>query len=776
VSQILDTPLFEDLLRCLQADTSTRVISLSITALIMILPHIPTSASKHLPALFNIYSRLIFWDRVRKRDQEAMKIEQEQEQDGATTPTWDKLSYLLENDDEAVPELLHYFTFLYGLYPINFMSYIRKPQRYLRHANFPGADDIEVEPTEIQQRSEAFRRVHVLHPNFFTTTVENELTDSNRWMKSAAADVVAECMSLYNAVDDVEGIPTRSKRGTKASENVTVPFQTIPDQDPSTPFRNNSLRTTQASALAARNEDFVIKRSSSRFSRRSNSIPNSPSIRPLDTRADSPISHELLTSPSNNQIDELVSTQRSTRGSIYQTLTNDSVNSLALSQNHDTLALTSFHIDAYLHSLNSRDTITNSSRSAPAADPNLRAAYLHREIQLLQNDLNFERYLKQQHLTAIGQLRNKQIKEARGDAEIQNLINSNAILKSKLVEARSHNIQQKKETEKSRTHSRKWESELGAKLRVLREEQKKWNVERDELKRDLQLAKQRTEKLKQIVVSSERRELASQQKAQSVESNLGEMERLQSDIDRLTLSLRSFEALEYETERAKMNEETALTSVTMLKMELRARDNELAKSRRAFEDELHDRELARGSSRDIQGISQRLIDEALAVGHQRMEHMQKVYHHLLERYQALELQVVELLDFKQQHTSHVPQALLGGEAYGSSLSPSKYVDPYIMSDPTQSAMLLRCQHDASDGLSRSFGAKSPSTQRPAESGSMDSDRLSFDAHGQLKPQNVKAQSDVRVYGRGRFKTKLIPLSRILMFSRWRAKHRKSQKG
>jgi solute carrier family 25 protein 16 len=747
----------------------------------MILPHIPTSASKHLPALFNIYSRLLFWDRERKKDQDkAMKVDPEQ--DGATTPTWDKLSYLLENDDETVPELLHYFTFLYGLYPINFMSYVRKPQRYLRHANFPGADDLEVEPTEIQQRSETFRQVHALHPNFFTTTLENELTDSNRWMKSAAADVVAECMSLYSAVDDAEGIPTRSKHAAKAPEHTGAPFQMKPDQDPSTPFRTHSWRNTQASSVAAQNDDFMTKRSLSRLSRRSNSISNSPSIRPVDTRADSPLSPEMLTSPSENQIDELVNTHKSTHGSIYQTLTNDSVNSLALSHKQDNSAMTSFHIDTYLHSLNSRDPVTKSSRSpsirpASTFDPNLRAAYLHREIQLLRNDLNFERYLKQQHLTAIGQLRNKQIKEARGDAEIQNLINSNAILKSKLVEARSHNLQQKKESEKSRTHSRKWESELGAKLRVLREEQKKWNVERDELKRDLQLAKQRTEKLKNIVINSERRELASQQKVQSVESNLGEMERLQSDIDKLTLSLRSYEAAEYETETAKADKESALKRVMMLEMELQARDNELSKSMRAFEDELNERELDRQSSRDAQGISQRLIDEAMAVSNQRMEHMQKVYDHLLERYQVLEHQVVELLDFKQQHSSREPQALLGGEAYGFSSSPSKYVDPDVMNDPAQSTMLLRCQHDTPDGQSRPFSPQSPSKSGPAGSGSMDSDRLSFDAHGKPKPrpQNFKAQSDMRVYGRGKSKTFLVKYA-MLTFSRRCSKRRQSQKG
>ncbi|EHL00216.1 putative Tuberous sclerosis 1 protein like protein [Glarea lozoyensis 74030] len=379
----------------------------------------------------------------------------------------------------------------------------------------------------------------------------------------------------------------------------------------------------------------------------------------------------------------------------------------------------------------------------------MKVAYLHREIQLLQNDLNFERYLKQQHLTAIGQLRNKQIREARGDAEIQNLIMSNAVLKSKLAEARSHSLQQKKETEKSKTHSRKWEGELGAKLKVLRDEQKKWNIERDELKRDLQLAKQRTEKLKQIVVTSERRELAAKQKVQSVESNLDEMEHLRDEIDKLTTSLRSYEAAEFETEAAKTSEENALRRVMVLEMEIRARDDELAKTKEAFEEEYNGREQPLDSHRDIQGISQRLIDEALAVNNRRMEHMQKVYDHLLERYQTLELQLVDLLDFKQQHTSREPQALLGGEAYGSSFSPTRHVDPNIMTDPSESATLLRCRHDNADHQSRPFSPQSVSS--PGGNGSIDSDRLSLDAHGKVKPRplNFKAQADTRVYGRGR---------------------------
>src|SRR6266536_2812443 len=218
--QLLQTPLFENLLKCLQIDTSTRAISLAMTALVMFLPHIPSSLASYLPALFNIYSRMLFWDRER-RAPDITKVEQDDsrseksQQVSEDGKSWVKLAYLLESEDEIVPELLHYFTFLYGLYPINFMSYIRKPQRYLRHAGFPGADDLDIEPSEIRARSEPFRQVHLLHPNFFILTIESELTDTNRWMKSEAADVVAECMALYNPVDDKPSLTGRSRGPTK---------------------------------------------------------------------------------------------------------------------------------------------------------------------------------------------------------------------------------------------------------------------------------------------------------------------------------------------------------------------------------------------------------------------------------------------------------------------------------------------------------------------------------------------------------------------------------
>lgn len=490
---LLQTPLFDNLLKCLQIDTSTRVISLAMTALIMFLPHIPSSSAKHLPALFNIYSRMLFWDRERRAIAEPQVLDDEGEKsEHAPIPledsSWAKLSYLLESEDENVPELLPYFTFLYGLYPLNFMSYIRKPQRYLRHANFPGADDLDVEPTELRQRSERFRRVHLLHPNFFMTTIESEITDNNRWMKSGAADVVAECIALYSpdVEDQVHAPRARGPEPYRKNEpDADVPDEPLldgSDEYASYQSRHTSWRNTQSTAVASPDgcRTSGLHRKTSQTSQSIASITDSTSLRASD-RLDSP-----TLPPSQTPLQDLLNTQKVTRGSLHKALTNDSVHSLTDSFTHQE---TSSHGDAYLQSL-ARDQFPRSPSIRPThTDPNIRVAYLHREIQLLRNDLNFERYLKQQHLSHIGQLRRQQIREARVEAETQNLINFNRGLKSKLEEAKKSILQMKKEHEKSKNHSRKWEENLSAKLRVLREEQRKWIREKESLELELRQAR-----------------------------------------------------------------------------------------------------------------------------------------------------------------------------------------------------------------------------------------------------------------------------------------------
>ncbi len=189
---ILQTPLFGNILHSLQKDESTSTVTLALVSLIMILPFIPSSLVSFLPTLFNIYARLLFWDRDSTFAKQHTEMGAENEKGGGIP--WDKALLDPDNDGHSMSYLSEYFTILYGLYPINFLDYIRKPQRYLRHANNP--EDIDVQAVEIRDRSEQFRKQHVLHPNFYSLTIESERTDMSRWIKSEADEVLADCMAL----------------------------------------------------------------------------------------------------------------------------------------------------------------------------------------------------------------------------------------------------------------------------------------------------------------------------------------------------------------------------------------------------------------------------------------------------------------------------------------------------------------------------------------------------------------------------------------------------
>jgi len=781
--QLLQTDLLDSLLKCLQVDTSTRVISLAMTALIMFLPHIPASLNQNLPALFNIYCRMLFWDRERKVGEtsadSADSNEKTNEKTAPPNAQWVKLSYLLESEDEMVPELLHYFTFLYGLYPLNFMSYIRKPQRYLRHANFEGANDLEVDDNEIRQRSEPFRQVHLLHPNFFTMTIESELSDTNRFMRSEASDVVASCMALYSPGDShLQGPASRTGQHDipfRIESNSDIPEQPLLDQEHESPCgsRHTSWRNTMSTAVASPSG---LHRKGSMTSQ---TIPeDSPSIKPQH-RTDSPtLPPHIALSTSHVQLHEMLNSQTSTKGSFYHDLKNGSVHSLALS--HNTQEGTA-HADAYLQS---REFAPRSPSLRPVSnDPTTKVDYLNREIMLLKNDLNFERYLKQQHLTHIGQLRRKAIREARVEAETQNLINSNRGLKAKLEVAKRDNLQMKKESEKSRNHSRKWEADLTTKLRALKEEQKKWVLEGDQLRRDLDDARADHMKLRQIIVTAEARELTSLQKVKSVELNLDELEHLRKEVEKLTVQVRTYEAQEIDAEQAKEDKEAALKTIQILQWRIAAKDAEFAKARQSFEEELW---TLKARSRDDTsykpeaGYTQDMVDIAVASAQTRLDELKRAHTHLLKKYEELQSDYLDLRERLSINEGREEPLLGGISTTEESPSPSAHRNRTLSYDqdlegttctnstgggsgssafPVKSPRLDSASYTSS--TSNSIDARSPvspnaphgathflypqpySTTQPTTGSSIDGDSL--DGHGKPK---IKPQSEHRIYGRG----------------------------
>ena len=153
---VLETSLLQHVEKCLLIDTSTVVIELALVVLIMLLPHIcgALTSDHHLPKLFLIYTRVLCFDKLSKsevshaerdeNDRDFEESEDEEETDTENDQAWEQLQPV-EGEVEGSPTLLHYFTCLYGMFPLNFMSFIRKPRKYLKSLDFPGARDFDLD-------------------------------------------------------------------------------------------------------------------------------------------------------------------------------------------------------------------------------------------------------------------------------------------------------------------------------------------------------------------------------------------------------------------------------------------------------------------------------------------------------------------------------------------------------------------------------------------------------------------------------------------------------
>lgn len=643
--KVLETPVFDDILKCLEHDTSTTVVTLAVTALTMILPNVPSSLAPYLPRLFNVYARLLFWDRARSLAAENADLDADGE-DGEPSPGWDKLTFSSDIDTTSITNLVSFFTILYGLYPINFVDYIRKPQRYLRHAGHPNADDIEAQPSEIRQKSERFRQYHVLHPNFYSLTLESEKTDLSRFIKSEASEVVAECTALCLATDfgfgpdhglhhdlGLSEMEDHSKRNPGQRFLTGKAILEGAAQDRSRRDSNGGLAEDPRPHLA------ILRRAS--MSSHAPTLRDAFHSRNREGPGDSPtLPPSLALSGSHTNLYDLIQSNKVLKSSLHEAA-NDSVPSLALS-----------HQD-----LMAENTFGRLSTTAPppTASPTLvesgndQTAQLHKKILLLSNDLAFERYMKQQHMAHIGELKKRQLKEAATEAETQNIIMINRNLRNRLEEAKRSELRAKKESDNRRNLSKKWESDLSAKLKILREEQKKWNSEGAALKRELEVKTQECEKLTRMLCKYETTDLNSKQNQQAVEDHVEEITRLKAEVSRFVELERTHETKQQEAE-ARLNEAAeSISRAEMLGMKLTARDAELVQAKRLYKSQVADLTaklqdaLSTGRAKPKREADlSKAVESSLAASRAKMEDLQKRHDMLLRRYTNLQSSLLDI--------------------------------------------------------------------------------------------------------------------------------------
>ncbi|KAJ8260683.1 hypothetical protein COCON_G00164060 [Conger conger] len=159
IHKITRFPLLASLLKCLKTDSDVVVLITGVLVLITLLPMIPQAGRQHLYDFFDIFGRLAAWN-LRNP--------------GHVTEVF------LIHLHASVYSLFHR---LYGMYPCNFISYLR--------SHYSMKENMDTFQEVVKPMLEHVR----IHPELVTGTKDHEL-DPTRWKKFEIHDIVIECAKV----------------------------------------------------------------------------------------------------------------------------------------------------------------------------------------------------------------------------------------------------------------------------------------------------------------------------------------------------------------------------------------------------------------------------------------------------------------------------------------------------------------------------------------------------------------------------------------------------
>ncbi len=181
-------------------------------------------------------------------------------------------------------------------------------------------------------------------------------------------------------------------------------------------------------------------------------------------------------------------------------------------------------------------------------------SFLQRENLLLRNELNFELYLKEQHLRHIGRLHREKVTDTALEAERQNLYHTVRTLRT--AHAAQHAELERCRAEASATKSRhvQWEADLNNKLKAYREERKAWTTEARQLKAQAEEDSANIASLTRQLEESGAQLFELRTKMEADEPKLAKLEAYEAKIAQLTTCLAYWDndVLKYERQRMEM--------------------------------------------------------------------------------------------------------------------------------------------------------------------------------------------------------------------------------
>ncbi|KAI9310832.1 hypothetical protein BX666DRAFT_1840699, partial [Dichotomocladium elegans] len=311
------------------------------------------------------------------------------------------------------------------------------PYSYFDENNFEVPEEFDEETFRSRTIAQVSR--HMLNPSLVTMDTETELTDLSRWMKMEPPDVIAQIMSL-----DLTNAASRVAFSTDKNRK-HVSQQDLLDESIWDDTLTSDANTPNIH-IAAENE----------------SPPTLP---------DNQI-HIVTSQPSSPEF------QAKRQG---RTVKNILDMHQALRSGSEVLIGDDVWVDP-------SGTIDTSATQPSTMTPETRLliAALKREVLLLRNELNFELFVKQQHLQHMGRLHREHMMDSAVEAERQRTYNATRNLRAQLNQAEAMLTKLKAESALTKQRHLKWENEQSEKLRHYREARRKWQADMEEAKQKLE--------------------------------------------------------------------------------------------------------------------------------------------------------------------------------------------------------------------------------------------------------------------------------------------------
>lgn len=380
------------------------------------------------------------------------------------------------------PDSRLYFEFLYGLWPTTTLTFLRRPLVYLKDVQLqsPYVEDWDevIDIDEVRSRAKVsspsscqalqslnpsfqpILRSHVIHPSILFRDSKDEAADLSRWTADGldVPGIVSECISL-DVRNAAAALPPRSRKGKEKAmvkaeavselgvSGVGLPFPSdsilgtgfIASPDVSTPLPDDlgkdaiakPIQEIVATQIALKSSPLLGLDDVPTALRDAIELDREDTFEaPRDVSSTPGRQRAPLRTPRRDYFDESASPSHPgtpMSGNTSRDLFNFGLGPAPSSPPMFVSPLPLTPPSRASPRLRFRSlALTGNEVSETTAQQALEAiSSLQREVLLLRNELNFELWLKKQHLSHMGKLHRDRILAKREEAERQNLVRGN---------------------------------------------------------------------------------------------------------------------------------------------------------------------------------------------------------------------------------------------------------------------------------------------------------------------------------------------------------------